>query len=105
MSGEDNLPLAAQRPEIIDPHDIRVVFVDWIVTAGVFENALNVTLGTVEHSVVQDEAVHTAVLVASRLRMSRETATRFYHVLGAVLGLEGARPPQAPPSPPKNVIN
>ena len=41
----------AQRPEVVDPHDAPVIFVDWIVTGGIFENVVNVTLGAADHSI------------------------------------------------------
>jgi hypothetical protein len=105
VSDKDSPP--TKRPDIVDPHSVQSVFVDWIVTGGMFENVINVTLGTIDHSMKRTDADMARVVVASRLRCSREFGLRLYIALGNILGLPPASgvAPQDSPKPPSNLIN
>jgi hypothetical protein len=108
MSEEDLTPAAPiQRPEIVDPHNVQAVFVDWFITGGTFEGVINVALGTIDHSMKKSNEEPARIVVASRLRLTRDFASRLHAVLGDVLGIpppEGTEPPP-PVMPPRNTIN
>ena len=99
----------AARPEIVDPNNAPVIYVDWVVTGGVFERVVNLTLGTVDHALKKSEDDLAKVIVAARIRCSDQFALRLHRTLGDILGI--ARSPDAkqaeetPPSPPRNLIN
>jgi hypothetical protein len=107
MSDEKELPVAAQRPVIVDPFNAPPLFVDWVVTAGMFENVVNVTLGSIDHSMKRDDAEMAQIVIATRLRLSREFAIRLHESLGRILGLQAPPDDNAPPAPnpPKNMFN
>ena len=44
MPGEDKPPPNIKRPTIVDPHEVQTTFVDWIVSVGVVEGVLNISL-------------------------------------------------------------
>jgi hypothetical protein len=105
---EDDLPPApSQSPEVVDPHNVQTLFVDWIVTAGESENVVNFTFGTIDHSLKKSEDDLARIVIATRLRMSREFAIRFHDFLGTVLKAvpPDASPMSGPLMPPKNLIN
>jgi hypothetical protein len=108
MSAKDDLAGATKHPDIVDPHNVPALFVDWIVTGGSLENVVNVTLGTIDHSFAHsgDPA---RIMVTSRLRFSREFAARLYRSLGEILGLppppSSEQGPEEPRPPPRNLIN
>ncbi len=106
---EKELPavLPTQTPEIVDPSNVPVTFVDWLITGGEFEGVVNIVFGTIDHAMKKPEDPQARVIVASRLRLSRNFAIRMHSALGNLLGIT---PPQdqggqAPPEPPKNLIN
>src|SRR5947209_4369728 len=110
MSAKDDLaPAGTKAPEVVDPFNAPVLFVDWIVTGGISENVVNMTLGTVDHSLRRSDDELARVLVATRLRCSREFALRLYHALGSLIGVQpqpaDAGQNQAPPRTPSNLIN
>ena len=108
MSVEPEVPANDQGPRVVDPHHVETLFIDWLVTAGLFENVVNLTLGVIDYSsrIRPDEAPN--AVVASRLRFSREFAIRLHAMLGDVLGLPppaGQETPREPQKPPRNMIN
>jgi hypothetical protein len=103
MADEQKRP----RPQIVDPHNVQAVFVDWIVTGGTFEGSLNLSLGTIDHSMKPADEDLARVVVASHLRMTTEFALRLHAALGNLLGIapaEGFTPPPEPQAP-KNTLN
>jgi len=98
---------APQRPEIVDSHNAPVIFVDWLVTGGMFNDVINVTLGAVDHSLKRSDEDLARVMIGARLRFSRAFGLGLHRALGDILGLEPRKDEtgQAPPSPPKNLIN
>jgi len=104
MTTKDDLP-AAQTPPVVDPHNIQTVFVDWIVTGGMFENVVNITLGTIDHSLKNNPGDMPRVVCAAHLRMSRDFAERLHAALGSAIHPDQGQPnpPQTPP--PKNKLN
>ena len=111
MSEKEELAAAVrpQLPEIVDPLNIQSLFVDWIVTGGLHENVVNLTLGVIDHSMKRSEQDLARVVVAARLRCSREFALRLHTFLGQLLG--AAPPPhdegrnEPPPTPPAVRLN
>ncbi|MGU3493368.1 hypothetical protein ACLBXM_04930 [Xanthobacteraceae bacterium A53D] len=106
MSDEENLPsTAAKSVEVVDPLEIPPLFTDWLVTGGVNEGVVNVTLGAIDHSMRRTDDELARVMVVGRLRMSAGFAERLHRFLGDILGKseEGVAPPTQ--SPPKNLIN
>jgi len=110
MSEKENLAaLRPQLPEVVDPRDIQTLFVDWIVTGGVHENVVNLTLGVIDHALKRSEDDLARVVVASRLRCSRDFAVRLHAFLGTLLGV--TPPPQedrnepSPTPPPAARLN
>jgi len=106
---EEELPAGtpAQLPEIVDPHNVPVTFVDWFITAGEYEGVFNVAFGTIDHALKRPEDPLARVIVASRLRLSREFAIRMHKMLGDMLGInpQGGKSGEGPPSPPANRIH
>ena len=104
---EEDLPAGppAQLPEIVDPTNAPITFVDWFITGGVHEGVVNVALGTIDHSLKKPEDPLARVVVASRLRFSRDFAARLHTVLGNMLSdnPKANAPGQEPPTPPKNL--
>lgn len=97
---------ASQNPIIVDPNNVPVTFVDWFITGGEFEGVINVALGTIDHSMKKSPEDWARVIVASRLRFSREFAMRLHTVLGNVLGITPVDDnPGQGQTPPKNRIN
>ena len=95
-----------QGPEIVDPHHVQTLFVDWIVTRGTLAGVMNITLGTLDHSMRKLEAELPRVVVATRLRFSHEFALLLHRAIGEVLGLPPQTPGnEPPPKPPTNLIN
>jgi hypothetical protein len=99
-----------QRPEIVDPNNVPVVFTDWMITGGSFEGVVNLSLGTIDHSLKRPEDAFARVIVSVRLRCSKAFALNLYNALGQILGLErkpGDDPPDEPnpKKPPQNVIH
>ena len=77
MAEKENLAaVRPQLPDIVDPLDIQTLFIDWIVTGGMHENVVNLTLGVIDHALKRSEQDLARVVVASRLRCSREFAQR-----------------------------
>jgi len=109
MAEKENLAaVRPQLPDIVDPLDIQTLFIDWIVTGGMHENVVNLTLGVIDHALKRSEQDLARVVVASRLRCSREFAQRLHAFLGTLLGV--APPPQEdrnepPPTPPAVTLN
>ena len=95
-----------ESPKIVDPNNVPVVFIDWFITGGEHEGVMNLALGTIEHSLKQSNEEMARVIVASRLRCTRDFATRLHRVLGDILS---NTPPESdqhgPLKPPKNTIN
>lgn len=107
MPADEKLP-AAQGPEIVDPANPPALYVDWVVTGGVYEGVVNVTLGSIDHSLKKSDDELARVVIASRLRFSRDFGVRIHTVLGRILGLPTAtteQPPEPSPALPKNMIN
>lgn len=104
---DEELPTGspAQLPEIVDPTNVPITFVDWFITGGVYEGVVNMSLGTIDHSLKKPEDPLARVVVASRLRLSRDFAVRLHTVLGNMLSdnPKGDDPGQEPPTPPKNL--
>ena len=97
-----------QTPVVVDPFNVPVLFVDWIVTGGVNYDVLNIELGTIDHSLKRAGDEMPRIVMAARLRCTRDFAVRFHAALGDLLGL----PPQLDkesgepaPKPPSNRIN
>ncbi len=95
--------IAPERFKIVDPHNINTVFVDWVVTSGEFEGVVNITLGTVDHSLREGSDDLPRIVVSSRLRLSKGFAERLYAALGNSLGRN--EEVQTQQTPPKNQIN
>src|SRR4051812_535565 len=99
---ETDKPATEQSPEIVDPHNVPVIFVDWIVSVGVFENVVSLTLGSIDPSMKKSDSDLARVTVAARLRCS----TEFIHRLAANLSARLPAPaPNTETSPPKNQLN
>ncbi len=96
----EQLPAAQEHVEIVDPNNVPVVFVDWLVNGGQFEGVINVALGTIDHSLNPPGAKFGRVIVGSRLRLTKEFAGRLHKVLGDILGAP-PDPQQDPAAPPK----
>lgn len=110
MSSEDDLvpAPAAQRPEVVDPHDVPILFVDWFVTGGINDGVVNITLGTIDHSMRKSDAEMARIVVATRLRLSQGFAARLHGALGDLLGISppaGGHTPDPPRRPPNNTLN
>ncbi len=105
MAEKELLP-TTQQPEIVDPSNVPVTFVDWIITAGEHEGVVNIVFGVIDHALKKPGDPLARVMVASRLRLSREFAGRMHTMLGNVLGIspQNEEGSQSPP-PPKNLIN
>jgi hypothetical protein len=109
MSDESNAPATPQSPEIVEPSPVPIVFTDWIISAGAHDGIVNIALGTIDHSRKRSEEELARVVVASRMRFSREFAYRPYILLGDFLGFPrpeaegGTQPP--PPTPQKGMLN
>jgi len=109
MSEKENLAaVRPQLPDIVDPLNVQALFVDWIVTGGMHENVVNLTLGVIDHALKRSEQDLARVVIASRLRCSREFALRLHTFLGTLLGVTS--PPQEdrnepPPTPPAVRLN
>jgi hypothetical protein len=100
----EELPSIAQLPEVVDPTNVAVTFVDWFITGGEHENVINVSLGTIDHSMKKPEDQLARIIVASRLRFTREFAARLHMVLGNILGINAPNDTSnEPPIPPKNL--
>lgn len=97
---EENLS-ATPQIDIVDPDEIRVCFVDWILSAGQSDGVVNVALGTIDHSLRKTDDLPARIVVASRLRFSRAFAQRLHSLLGDVL----RENPDAPPPAPSNKLN
>jgi hypothetical protein len=98
MPPEDLAP-KTQSPEIVDPHEVQVAFVDWFLTGGSFEGVVNLTLGTIDHSLSRSPEDRARVIVAARLRCSVGFAERLHAVLGKVLAKPAPPPDDTPPEP------
>lgn len=72
-------------PVVSDPHDVPIVFVDWILVGGVYENVLHLTLGTIDYSARPSADDAGRVTVAAQMRMSREFAMRLHDALGDMI--------------------
>ncbi len=106
MADEETSKPTEQRPEVVDPHKVPVVFVDWFVTCGQAEGVVNLALGTIDHSMKVTDDELPRVVVGARLRLSHQFALRLHGVLGEILGVSGSDPQSEPaPNPPKNLIN
>jgi hypothetical protein len=105
-SGEEHLNLAvAQRIETVDPHSLPIVFVDWIITGGMHNNVVNVTLGTLDHSQERTPDDMPKAVVAAQLRFTRTFAEGLHRMLSDLLAVQTSEPAQQNPAPPKNRIN
>jgi hypothetical protein len=96
----------AQLPEIVDPNNVPIIFADWFITGGLYEGVVNLSLGTIDHSLKKPEDELARVVVASRLRLSRDFAARLHKVLGNMLSdnpRDGGDPGEEPTTPPKNL--
>ena len=87
----------AQRPEVVDPNNVPVIFVDWIVTVGVFENVVNLTLGSIDSSMKKTNDDIPRIIVNARLRCTTEFIHRLATNLTEILPKDGQTQP--PPSP------
>ena len=106
MADEELLPRPpAQLPEIVDPDNVPVVFADWFITGGEHAGVLNIALGTIDHSLKKPEDPLARVLVAARLRLTKDFAAHLHTVLGNILGInpQEDKSSQEPPAPPKNL--
>lgn len=101
MPGEDKPPPNIKRPTIVDPHDVQTTFVDWIVSVGVVEGVLNISLGTVDYSMRRNNDELPRVVIGSRLRMTAGHAKRVHEAIGNALGLPNPEASKAP----KNKMN
>jgi hypothetical protein len=97
----EELPDAAKSPEIVDPNNVPVVYVDWAITGGLHDGTLNVSLGTIDHSLNPPDVKQGRVIVASRLRCSQAFATRLHQILGEILN----GPAPTPDAPLRNFMN
>jgi hypothetical protein len=109
---DEKLPPTAteQRLEVVDPNNVPVTFTDWIVTGGMFEGVVNLTLGTIDHSLKRSDHELARIIIAIRLRCSHQFAIKLHSALGNILGLP-SEPSESPPkdvspkTPSKNTIN
>ena len=92
MANEET-PLNAdlRKPEIVDPHQVPVTYVDWFVTGGVNNGVVNLVLGTLDHTFAQNPGELARVVVGTRLRLSLDFASRLHKGLGDLLQ-PGAQP-------------
>jgi hypothetical protein len=106
MSDDENLPATQQRPTVVDPNNVPVVFIDWFITGGSHEGVINVALGTIDHSMIASEGDLANVIVGARLRLTQDFASRLHGALGDILGIASDDEPKKPsPSTPKNMMN
>ncbi|HME83255.1 MAG TPA: hypothetical protein VKG91_01570 [Roseiarcus sp.] len=105
MSSKEDLP-SPQRPEVVDPLNCQIAFTDWIVTAGFYENVVNITFGAIDHAIASGNGLP-RIIVTSRLRFSRDVGIRLHELLGTILGVNPENTPSTPePAPiPKNKMN
>jgi len=99
MSDGDELP-TVPKPAIVDAHNVDILYVDWIVTGGKNLGVVNLSLGTIDHSLVRDPADIARIVLATNLRMPVDFAARLHAYLGEILHGQ----PSAP-TPPKNTMN
>jgi hypothetical protein len=103
-SGEEDLGPAKQI-EIVDPHNLPIVSVDWLVTGGMHNDVANITLGTLDHMFERLPEDAPRVVVAAQLRFSRAFAFGLHRALSDLLGLESAEAPETSQAPLKNKMN
>lgn len=79
---------------VVDPHDVHVQYVDWIVTGGLGPAAgtLNVVLAALDYTVTSGGRPQ--AIVQSRLRMSTSVAANLHRFLGGIL-FAPTPPPQS----------
>lgn len=89
---------------IVDPHQIPVLFTDWLITGGVYENVMNLSLGVMDHTSRESVDDNFPVAVTAKLRFTREFGLNLHRWLGSNLGLTT---PEGEPQqkPPKSQIN
>ena len=93
----EDLPPTSEGPEIVDPNNVPVVFVDWMITGGLHSGVLNLALGTIDHSLNRPRAKQARIVVASRLRCSRDFAVGLHKLLGDILNGPQDSNPETPP--------
>jgi hypothetical protein len=104
----EELPPTTERPEIVDPGNVPVVFTDWVITGGTYAGVVNLALGAIDHSLKRSPEEPARVIVSARLRCSNQFALTLYNALGTILGLpkpSNALEESDPKHPPKNVIH
>jgi hypothetical protein len=93
-------------PEITDPHNVPITFVNWVVTSGRHNEIINVTLGTVNFARPSANGTPASIVVGAQLRFTVEFGAILYEALGQALGRPGHEaPPDSPPPVPKNSLN
>ena len=95
----DETSESPKNPRVINPHNVKSQFVDWIISGGEFENVVNLTLGTADYD---DAARDPRIEVAVRIRCTKQFLGRLHTFLGNVLEPTGE---QAYRKPPENLIN
>ena len=103
MSETEQSP-TPQQFEIVDPHHVPVTFTDWAIDGICVENIVSVSLGTVDRAIRGANGAP-RVIVAARLRMSRDQAVRLNEWLGSILNPPSAPSAPQPPPVPRNQIN
>lgn len=102
MSDETKMPATQQGPEIVDPSEVDIVFADWVISTGIHNGVVNLALGTIDHSRKASEADMAKVVVAARLRFSRDFGIQLHAMLGRMLGLSSEdEPTQGNENPPQ----
>ena len=84
------------QPTIVDPHNVTIQYVDWIVTGGIGNGVVNVVLAALDYSIMVD-GVPRAV-IQTRLRLNTTVATSLHRFLGEILT-------GASPKPQSNKLN
>jgi hypothetical protein len=104
MSGAERPPVSPQQFEIVDPHNVPVSFIDWAIDGVCIDNVVSVSLGTVDRAIRGANGAP-RVIVAARLRMSRDQAVRLHEWLSGILNPPSAPGAPEPPPVPRNQIN
>jgi hypothetical protein len=82
---EEQRAAPAQEVVLVDPHQVPVQYVDWIVTGGPgpAPGTLNVDLAAIDYAYTRDGRPQ--AILQARLRMSLSTAANLHRFLGELL--------------------
>jgi hypothetical protein len=84
------------RLEIVDPHNVRNLYADWIIEAGVQLDVVNISLGCVDYA-IRGANGKPRVIVAARLRLPLAVAEHAAQMIADVIKKAAEQPPDPPP--------